>query len=118
MPYKLNHGIMIWNDFFQKALPENWVVTTLDKYISFGKGISYSSSDIEKSEGMPMINLASIDISRNYKPSELKYYTGLFSEEKMAFPGELLIACTDLTRNADIIGSPIIVPFGLYPKYL
>ena len=116
--YKSNNGPLKWNNFFRKYIPTDWRIDTLDSYVYFEKGISYTSTDIGELNGLPMINLASIDTSRNYKPSEIKTYSGSYSKSKLAYPGELLIACTDITRNADIIGSPIMIPWSLYEQYL
>ena len=38
------------------------------------------------------------------------YFQELYNVNKEVHCGDMLIACTDLTRNADIIGSPILVP--------
>ena len=109
-PYKSSGGKMIWNEELKKEIPEGWEVNKLEKYIKLERGISYTSKNIENKLGIPMINLASIDINKNYRPNELKFYEGKYNSQKEVFFGEMLIACTDLTRNADIIGSPILVP--------
>ncbi len=57
-----------------------------------------------------MINLACIDINRNYRTGKPKYHSGIIPEKAMLNEGDLLIACTDLTRNADIVGCPILTP--------
>lgn len=76
----------------------------------FERGISYSSDDIRNTNGVPMVNLACIDKTGFYRDGELKYYTGKYSEADKVYHGDMLIACTDLTRNADIVGTPILVP--------
>ena len=101
---------MIWNTQLKCHVPAGWDVTTLKGLFKFERGISYSSKEIEKPTGIPMINLASIDTRRNYKPGELKYYSGKIAEKTKLQAYDLLIACTDLTRNADIVGCPILVP--------
>ena len=109
-PYKSSGGKMVWNEELKMMVQVGWVVDTLEKHIKLIKGISYTSKNIETKTGIPMINLASIDINRNYKPNELKYYAGVYNSQKEVFFGDMLIACTDLTRNANIIGSPVLVP--------
>ncbi len=116
-PYKSSGGTMVWSEELKCEYPRDWLVDALEKYITFDRGISYTTKDIESGHGVPMINLASIDIHRNYKPNELKFYSGKFDDNKLVKFGDMLVACTDLTRNADIIGSPIIVPKE-YDKYL
>ncbi len=95
-----------------------WVKSKISELIEdFERGISYSSADIESKSGIPMLNLACIDKSGFYRDGELKYYSGHYNGSDKVFPGDMLIACTDLTRNADIIGTPIWVPSD-YEYYL
>ena len=109
-PYKSSGGAMTWNKQLQREIPVGWSVTTLKGLFNIERGVSYTSKDIESEKGTPMINLASVDTHRNYKPGELKYYSGKNAEKSKLQAYDLLIACTDLTRNADIVGCPILVP--------
>ena len=110
-PYKSSGGKMVYNPELKRQIPEGWGVEKLKDKLSVSRGISYKTENIKDNIGTPMINLASIDINRNYKSTGLKYFNGEYLKEKIVSGGDLLIACTDLTRNADIVGSPIIVPF-------
>ena len=95
------------------AIPSGWYSIPLRELIyDFERGISYSSEEISQPSDVKMVNLACIDKSGYYRDGELKDYSGKVSDEMKVYPGDLLIACTDLTRNADIIGTPIIVPEG------
>ena len=110
-PYKSSGGKMVYHPELKREIPEGWGVEKLKDKLSVSRGISYKTENIKDNIGTPMINLASIDINRNYKSTGLKYFNGEYLKEKIVSGGDLLIACTDLTRNADIVGSPIIVPF-------
>ena len=116
-PYKSSGGNMIWNEKLKMEIPKGWDVEKLEKNINLINGISYTTENIKNYVGTPMINLSSIDIKKNYKANEIKFFEGSYNTEKEVFCGDMLIACTDLTRNADIIGSPILVP-DEYEKYL
>ena len=109
-PYKSSGGKMVWNEELKREIPDGWEVSTLKGKHDIKRGISYTSKDIESGDGTPMINLACIDIKRNYRDGEIKYYNGNVTPENLLSPNDLLIACTDLTRNADIVGSPILTP--------
>lgn len=109
-PYKSSGGEMEWNNEFEMELPKGWVVDTLRGKFSIERGLSYSSKDIQSGEGVPMINLACIDINRNYRDGELKFFSGKTEIKDFLDADDLLIACTDLTRNADIVGCPILAP--------
>lgn len=110
-PYKSSGGKMIWNEELKREIPEGWTYETLKNKYSVKRGISYTSKDIESGKGIPMINLACIDTERNYRDGELKYFNGQISKECKLESGDMLIATTDLTRNADIVGCPIVVPY-------
>jgi type I restriction enzyme S subunit len=116
-PYRASGGKMEYNKVLKREIPKGWEVKQLESIISFNRGISYTSADIKDENGLPMINLGSVDINRNYRPEQLKYYSGQYKQEDIVKSGDMLIACTDLTRNCDIIGSPIIVPEE-FDKYL
>lgn len=108
-PYKSNGGKMIWNDQLKQEIPEGWNYLSLRGNYSLDKGVSYSSKDLVKHSNVGMINLKSITKQNEYRPSGLKFLRNL-SESKRLKPFDMLIACTDLTREADIIGTPILVP--------
>ena len=110
-PYKSSGGKMVYHPELKREIPVGWGVEKLKDKLSVSRGISYKTENIKDNIGTPMINLASIDINRKYKSTGLKYFNGDYLKEKIVSGGDLLIACTDLTRNADIVGSPIIVPF-------
>ena len=101
---------MIYNAELGRDIPVGWEIETLEGKISITRGISYSTETLSTdAEGIPMINLASIDRKRNYIPSGLKFFIGDVPNEKKLKSMDMLIACTDLTRQAEIIGSPILV---------
>lgn len=107
-PYKTSGGNMIYSAELGSDIPAGWEVTSLEDKISIIRGISYTTENLS-ADGAPMINLASISRKRNYIPDGLKYFVGTVPEEKKLQAMDMLIACTDLTRQAEIIGSPILV---------
>lgn len=108
-PYKSSGGKMVYNKEINREIPEGWEVKKLGDIIKFQRGISYKSSEIIN-EGIHMINLNSFNLDGTYKNSGLKNFTGKYTENQIVKSGDLLIAATDVTRNADIIGKAIIVP--------
>ena len=109
-PYKSSGGKMVWNEELKREIPEGWEVRELKGLYSIERGLSYTSEDIAEGVGTPMINLASVDRKRQYRPEELKYHSGRIPKDAVLSSGDLLIACTDLTREREIIGCPILVP--------
>ena len=109
-PYKSSGGKMVWNDKLKREIPEGWEFMYLNGQYKIDRGVSYTTNDIKSGNGLAMINLACVDINRNYKDGELKYYGGKNAEKAKASSCDMLIACTDLTRNRAIIGCPVLVP--------
>jgi type I restriction enzyme, S subunit len=107
--YKSSGGKMVWNDELKREIPEGWEVKELGNELSIQRGISYKSSEI-KGDGVSMISLNSFNLDGTYKPEGVKKYSGKYAEKNLISEGDLLIAITDVTRNADIIGKAIIVP--------
>ncbi len=110
-PYKSSGGAMVYNEELKREIPKDWNVASMSELIELERGISYTSESIESGEGTPMINLGSISVDRSYRPEKLKFYLGKHATRHESHPGELLIACTDMTRNGDIIGCPIATPY-------
>lgn len=110
-PYKSSGGSMVYCSELKREIPKDWSVCKLEELIEpLERGISYSSADISAGYGIPMINLANFDKKGNYRPDELKFFSGNYKETDCVKEMDMLFACTDLTQDADIIGSPILVP--------
>ena len=108
-PYKSSGGKMVWNDKLKREIPEGWVVEKVSALIEpIERGISYASADLLDDSAMPMINLACFSKSGDYRTGEMKYYSGIIPGNKYVQPMDMLIACTDMTQGADIIGRPIL----------
>ncbi|MFA3793170.1 restriction endonuclease subunit S [Aliiglaciecola sp. SL4] len=108
-PYKSSGGKMVYNQELKREIPEGWLVKELSQLLRFERGISYKSKDIIGT-GIPMINLNSFNLNGQYKHKGLKFYSGTYKEHKVVSAGDLVIAITDVTRNADIIGKAFTIP--------
>lgn len=109
-PYKSSGGKMVHNEELKREIPEGWGVNSLGDVLDFQRGISYRSSEIKDKEGVPLINLNSFNLDGRYKNKGLKKYSGKYNKSKIVKPNDLIIAITDVTRNADIIGKSFFVP--------
>ena len=108
-PFKTSGGKMVWNEELKRDIPDGWNVDILKNHISIERGISYKGTDI-KDKGIPMVNLNSFYLDGRYKDEGIKYFAGSVNENKVIHTGDLMIATTDVTRNAYIIGKSFILP--------
>lgn len=109
-PYKSSGGKMVYNESLKREIPDGWEVKELDNLINFTRGVSYTSKTMNDKEGIPMINLKSFNLNGTYRYDGIKYFTGKLNESRILDKGDLLIAITDVTREAEIIGRAIINP--------
>ena len=102
----------LW-DLFPDALddegkPVGWQIQALRDLVSVTRGRSYRSIDLRDSN-VALVTLKSFKRGGGYRRDGLKPYTGRYKAEQVIREGELVVAMTDVTQSADVIGKPAIV---------
>ena len=99
-------------------IPEEWRVGKLGEVCELIKGVSYSSDELQPSN-KALVTLKSINRQGGFNSSGFKEYNGKYKSSQCLIEGDLIFAQTDITQNADVIGSPAIVenPFD-YEKLI
>jgi type I restriction enzyme S subunit len=72
------------------------------------KGRSYKSEELVESD-IALVTLKSFNRGGGYRPGGLKPFIGAYKPEQVLEPGEVVIACTDVTQAAEVIGRPAMV---------
>jgi len=88
--------------------PMGWKKRVLGDVVSVTKGRSYKSAELQDSD-TALVTLKSFQRGGGYRHDGLKSYTGRYKSEQVVSPGELIVALTDVTQAADVIGKPAIV---------
>lgn len=107
-PYRDSGGEFVEKN--GKKVPINWDYKKLGHFIELINGLSYTSDEIEGENGLEFISLSSFQRNGGYKKDGIKFYSGSYNDEDLVYPGNLCVAATDLTKNSEIIGSPLLVP--------
>lgn len=81
----------------------------LREIVSIAKGVSYRSADLVKAR-TSLVTLKSFDRNGGYKAVGLKPYVGPYKESQVIRTGELIVAQTDLTQGAEVVGRAVRVP--------
>lgn len=89
-------------------IPEGWEVVALGELVEAVKGRSYKSEELVESE-TALVTLKSFARGGGYRSDGLKPFAGTYKAEQVVHPGEVVIACTDVTQAAEVIGRPAIV---------
>ncbi len=89
-------------------IPKGWRVVGLGEVVDVVKGRSYTSAELQPSQ-TALVTLKSFARGGGYREDGLKPYTGKFKPDQVIEPGEVVIACTDVTQAAEVIGRTAIV---------
>jgi type I restriction enzyme, S subunit len=90
------------------GLPKGWRKRKLGVLVRFTKGVSYRSIDLNPSN-KALVTLKSIRRGGGFNSDGFKEYNGLYKETQVLSEGDIILAQTDITQNAEVIGSPAIV---------
>lgn len=67
-------------------------------------GRSYKSAELDEASPVGLVNLKNIPRHGGFNPAGVKGYTGPYRPQQVVQPGELVVACTDITQQGDVIG--------------
>lgn len=67
-------------------------------------GRSYKSADLDDDSPVGLVNLKNIPRHGGFNPIGVKGYTGAYRPAQVVRQGELVVACTDMTQQGDVIG--------------
>jgi type I restriction enzyme S subunit len=116
-PYKSSGGEMQSSELGD--IPVGWRVGTLGDFVNVINGYSYKRADLGTSD-VALINLKNFNINGDFRLDGFKeIVTSNYQDKHLVKPNDLLVAHTDLTQNAEVLGNPILVqPLNKYSKYV
>lgn len=106
-PYQSSGGKMAESDLGE--IPEGWRITALDKVIKVINGYSYKGNELIDGGKDALVTLKSFDRNGGFQTRGFKPFRGNPKPEQEAFIGSLIVAHTDLTQDAEVLGNPAIV---------
>lgn len=98
------------NEHFIEDIPSSWSYVQLGDIASFGRGISYSSDEINCNEGINLINLKNIQSYGGFRRDATKQYNGKYKDSQIVAAGELILGITDMTQDRRTVGSVALIP--------
>jgi len=94
-----------------REIPKKWKVKPISDVADFVKGLSYRSNELVENgrEGEIFITLKIFKRGGGFRP-EYKFYQGeRYSDNQITKDGDLVIALTDMTPDARVVGAPALV---------
>lgn len=92
------------------SIPSEWEVCTVDNVAALVRGRSYRRHELSEEDGVPFLNLKCIERGGGFRKSGLKRYLGKYNADQRAYPGDTVIAVTDMTQERNIVGQAGRVP--------
>jgi type I restriction enzyme S subunit len=89
-------------------------VIELSSFVNIFNGVSYKSSELIPSS-TAMVSLKNFDRNGGFRIDGFKEFTGKYKEQQIVKEGDLIVAHTDITQEAEVIGNPALVISN--PKY-
>ena len=90
-------------------IPEGWRPTPIRDVAGVVKGKSYSSKDLVDNDQAALVTLKSFERGGGFRMDGFKPYVGPYKPEQVVLPGDLIVAYTDVTQAAELIGKPAVV---------
>ena len=88
-----------------------WVQKSLSDLIDIRHGFAFKGAFIHEEEcGDVLLTPGNFAIGGGFKNDKFKYYDGSIPEEYILNSGDLLVTMTDLSKQADTLGYPAVVP--------
>lgn len=90
-------------------VPKGWRVAKVSEVADVVKGKSYSSKDLVEGGSTALVTLKSFERGGGFRMDGFKPYIGNYKPSQVVNAGDLIIAYTDVTQAAELIGKPAIV---------
>lgn len=92
------------------GLPKGWRKEKFGDIVDYIRGTSYTSSELSDSDGVLMVNLKNINAFGGYKRNAEKRFTGKYKENGILEQGDLVMGCTDMTKERRLVGHVALIP--------
>ncbi len=99
----------IFKSHFLQQAPHVGPIAKVGEVAEIIKGRSYKSEELVETADTALVTLKSFERGGGYKADGLKGFSGTFRPEQEVKPGEVVVALTDVTQNAEVIGRPALV---------
>lgn len=82
----------------------------LGDYVELVSGHSYATKDLDDpDETIGLLTLKAVQGGGGFSPDGIRRYSGRFATAQIANPGDIIVAHTDLTQRATVLGRPAMI---------
>jgi len=98
----------LFRQWFIEEAKEDWEEGKLGDYVEIVNGVSYKGEDLQPSE-VGMVTLKSFGRNGGFRLDGYKDFCGKYKDTQKLNTGDMVVAHTDITQEAAVIGNPAIV---------
>lgn len=98
----------LFRQWFVVEAKEEWEEGKLGDYVELVNGVSYKGNELQPSN-VAMATLKSFSRNGGFRMDGYKEYVGKYKNDQVLSNGDLIVAHTDITQEADVIGNPALV---------
>lgn len=91
------------------GVPEGWKVFSLSEIVNVVNGYSYKGSELKEKSNQALVTLKSFDRNGGFQTRGFKPFYGTPKPKQQVFVGDLVVAHTDLTQDAEVLGNPAFI---------
>ena len=95
---------------FKEGVPEGWARKRIGEIADVIRGKSYQSSELREAGGKAFVTLKCIKRFGGFRTSGLKRFEGDHKEHHQVVAGDIVMAVTDMTREAMIVAQAGLIP--------
>ncbi|CAC9499736.1 Type I restriction-modification system, specificity subunit S (EC [uncultured Gammaproteobacteria bacterium] len=104
----------IFKEWFGKyqigdELPEGWRMFQMDELVETINGYSYKGKDLVEESDEALVSLKSFDRNGGFQTRGFKPFKGNPKDTQEVQIGDLVVAHTDLTQDAEVLGNPAFI---------
>ena len=93
----------------EDELPDDWRMFQLSELVDTINGYSYKGSELVESSEEALVTLKSFDRNGGFQTRGFKPFIGKPKANQEVKIGDLIVAHTDLTQDADVLGNPAFI---------
>jgi type I restriction enzyme S subunit len=106
----------LFRQWFVEEADEGWEEVVLGRFVDCVNGVSYKSSELNPSK-TALVTLKNFARDGGFRLDGFKEFDGAYKPQHEVFAGDLVVAHTDITQDASLIGNPVlVVPRAKYDK--
>lgn len=106
----------LFRQWFVEEAEEGWEEVELCRFVDCVNGVSYKSSELNPSK-TALVTLKNFARDGGFRLDGFKEFDGDYKPQHEVFAGDLVVAHTDITQDASLIGNPVlVVPRAKYDR--